>query len=148
MNKEEFDIEVAKQKAQREANIKEYWNTLKPFKDANDIPNLPRVEKKEWNDFYVPKLVECGAITKDKLVDGTWYYGEYRNSNFGKWDATKNEFGLWRYKFGYMWDNCNHFQDDNGYALFVPLRTITPEEMEELNQIEIEYNKKRESLNK
>lgn len=41
-----------------------------------------------------------------------------------------------------MWDECNHFEDDNGFALFVPLRLATQEEVEEQLQIEIERNEK------
>ena len=89
----------------------------------------------------MPKLIHAGAIPKAKLEDGVWYYGEYRNSNFGKWDAVNQKFGLWRHKFGWMWDTCNHFQDDNGYALFVPLRAANEEEIQKQTDIETERKK-------
>lgn len=138
--KEEFNQKLEQQRVERNARIIDYWNNLKPFIVCNDVPALPRVETQEWNDFYVPRLIKAGAIPKNNLVDGVWYYGEYRNSDCGKWDANKQEFGLWRHKFGWMWDTCNHFQDDNGFALFVPIRAANEKEIEEQNKIEIEKN--------
>jgi hypothetical protein len=141
--KQKIDIQLAKEREERKARVIEHWNNLKPFTKADDVPELPNVGTKEFNEFYVPRLIKAGAIPKDKLVDGVWYYGDYRNSNFGKWDAIKQEFGLWRYKFGWRWDTCNHFQDDNDFALFVPIRKATEEEVEKQNQIEIERNNKK-----
>jgi hypothetical protein len=132
--KEDFKEQLEKERAERKARVIEHWNNLKPFVDEKDVPGLPRVEKKEWDEFYVPRLLKAGALDKKDLVDGTWYYGSYRNSIYGKWNAEKQEFGLWRYKFGWMWDTCNHFQDDNGFALFVPLRAANQEEIEEQNK--------------
>ena len=133
--KEEFMQKLEIDRAQRKARLIEYWNNLKPFTVESDVPTLPRVETNEWNEFYVPRLLKAGALDKKDLVDGTWYYGNYRNSNYGKWDAAKQEFGLWRYKFGWMWDTCNHFQDDNKFALFVPLRAANEEEIKEQEKI-------------
>jgi len=132
--KEKAQVDLEK----RKIAVREYWDNLKPFNEAHEVPTLPRVETDEWQEFYVPKLINAGAIPKDRLIDGVWYYGEYRNSKFGKWDATKQEFGLWRYKFGWRWDTCNHFQDDNGFALFVPLRVANEEEIQKQVDIEIE----------
>jgi len=145
--KERLKKEI-KEKAQadfkkRKIALREYWDNLKPFNKADDVPTLPRVETDEWQEFYVPKLIHAGAVPKDMLVDGVWYYGEYRNSNFGKWDAVNQKFGLWRHKFGWMWDTCNHFQDDNGYALFVPLRTANTEEIQKQIDIETERDKRK-----
>jgi len=122
-----------KWKEQKEKNIRNYWMELKPFKKAEDVPNLPTM-----NDFYVKRLIELGAIPKDKLEDGQWYYGNYRNSILGKWDDQKEKFGLWRHKFGWMWDTCNHFQNDDRFALFVPLREANEQELEQIKKIEDE----------
>ena len=112
--------------------VKEYWMTLKPFEKESDVPDLPN----PINDFYIQRLIELGSIPKSELEDGQWYYGNYRNSQFGKWNESKQVFEHLRYKFGYRWDDCNHFEDDNGFALFVPLRKATSEEIEEIqNQI-------------
>lgn len=120
-------------KEQKDRNIRNSWLELKPFKTAEDVPQLP-----EMDDFYRNRLVELGAIPKDRLEDGVWYYGDYRNSNLGKWDAETGKFGLWRHKFGWIWDTCNHFEDDDGFALFVPLRKANQIEMEETKRIENE----------
>jgi len=114
-------------KEYNENKQREYWKNLKIFEDEKDVPTLPR----NLDDFYINRLIELGAIPKDQLEDGIWYYGNYRNSSFGKWDAEKQKFHIIRYKFGYyLWDECYHFQDDDGFALFVPLRKATPEEVE------------------
>ena len=121
----------------RESQYREYWMTLtKPFKDADDVPELPKID-----DFYINKLVDLGAIPKDKLEDDIWYYGNYRNSTLGLWSKKDNEFGLWRWKFGHRWDTCNHFEDDNGHALFVPLRKANVEEIEEMNKIDLKNDR-------
>jgi hypothetical protein len=117
------------EKAEREQRIREYWETLKPFAGVNDIPELPRVETDEWNNFYVPKLIGAGAIQKKNLVDGQFYAGDHRRATIAKWDAKQNKFIYNRTKFNMTYeDDCNHFEDDDGYALFVPIRIATEEE--------------------
>ena len=128
------DPEYAKEfKEKQRAYLIGEWNKLGKFVHENDVPRLP-----EMNDFFIGKLIDCGAIPKNKLEDGIWYYGNYRNSTLGKWDEKNQKFGLWRYKFGFYWDNCNHFEDDNGYALFVPLRIANEKELEQIKKIEDE----------
>ncbi len=116
-------------KAEREQRMREYWETLKPFTGVNDIPQLPRVETDEWKNFYIPKLIGAGAIPKKDLVDGQYYAGDHRNATIAKWNAEKNKFIYMRTKWGATYeDDCNHFEDDDGYALFVPIKTATEEE--------------------
>jgi hypothetical protein len=112
----------------RDSGTIEYWKNLKPFQKESDVPDLP----KPLTEFHIKKLIECGAIPKSELKDGEWYYGNYRNSEFGKWNSNKNKFDIIRYKFGLRWDDCYHFEDDDGYALFVPLRLVNSEEMEKI----------------
>jgi len=132
----EDKIAIAKELAEkekvkkREAMIR-YWNELKPFKNPEDVPPIPRVDEKEYKEFYVPRLIDAGAIPKKDLVDGQFYFGEYRNANVGKWVAEKNVFEHWRYKFGYRLEECNHFEDDDGFALFVPIRLANDAEIGE-----------------
>lgn len=123
-----------KQKQERE--LYNYWVNLKPFQKAEDVPDLPVM-----NDFYINRLVELGAIPKDKLQNGMWYYGEYRNANLGKWNTETQRFDHYRWKFGWMKDDCNHFQDDNEFALFVPLRLANEIELEEIKKTEEEFKK-------
>ena len=117
-------------KEHQSSKVKEYWMTLKPFEKESDVPEIPN----PLNEFYVKKLIELGAIPKSKLEDGEWYYGNYRNSNFGKWNEDKQRFDIIRYKFGNRWDDCNHFEDDNGYALFIPIRKVKIEEMQQIEK--------------
>ena len=122
---------IEEERANRKKAIMDYWDNLKKFETEHDVPAIPRVDEKEYNEFYVPRLIAAGAIPKADLVDGKFYFGEYRNANVGKWIAEKNVFEHWRYKFGFRLDTCNHFEDDNGYALFVPIRLANAAEIEE-----------------
>lgn len=109
--------EIIKQKRE------EFWRKLKPFRDTDDIPELPVVNKEEWDDFYVPILIRCGAIPKDKLIPGCKYKGTCRNAEIATWTGVN--FVYKRTKFNYTYDETiNHFQDDDGSDLFVPLELI------------------------
>ena len=80
-------------------------------------------------NFYVPKLIGAGAIPKKDLVDGQYYAGDHRNATIARWDANQNKFIYMRTKWNATFeDDCNHFEDDDGYALFVPIKTATEEE--------------------
>ena len=118
-----------------EEQQKAQFRKIKPFVNAEDIPDLPKVDAKEWKEYFVPILIEKGAIPKVDLIDGEWYYGDHRRCNVAKWNEKDNQFDYLRYKFGYFWDNCNHFEDDDGYALFVPIRKANKEEIEEQEKI-------------
>ena len=108
-------------KLQRQQRLKEYWNSLTKFETEDDIPVIPIVDKEEYENFYVPILLRCGAIPKDKLVVGKTYVGNCRNACKAVWNGTQFEYE--RYKFGtYYTDKINHFQDDDGYDLFVPIK--------------------------
>lgn len=99
----------------------EYWDNLKPFETPDDIPMIPYCPKEEWNSSYVPILLRCGAIPKERLKIGAVYIGSCRNSDEATWDGEK--FVYERYKFGFTYkDSVNHFQDDDGYDLFVPIK--------------------------
>lgn len=133
--KEEYQQWYAENKetivAERKAELKKHWENLPHFNTPEDIPNIPVVPKDEYNDYYVPKLIAAGAIPKDQLVDGQVYIGDHRNCTIAKWDATDNEFKYWRHKFKYVFiDTCKHFQDDDGFALFVPIGLATEEEFQ------------------
>lgn len=122
----------------RDAQIIKYWSELKPFRKSTDVPDLP----KPLTEFFISRLIELGAIPKSELKDGHWYYGDYRNTKFGRWNQEKNVFDHIRYSFGSYWDTCNHFEDDDGFALFTPLREVTEEEREEIKRAEDEISKR------
>jgi hypothetical protein len=114
-------------KEERKKRVKEYWETLPKINNPTDVPELPRVDIKEWKDFYVPKLIEAGAIAKKDLIEGQIYIGDHRRATVAKWVG--KEFVYNREKFGNIYeDKCNHFEDDDGFALFVPIRFGTEEE--------------------
>lgn len=115
---------------ERIKEIKELWDNLKPFENEEQVPDLPKVDTEEWKNRYVPKLIACGAIPKKNLVHGKYYIGNHRIARIAQWDAEKQKFLYWRHKFRFFIDNCNHFEDDNGFALFVPIRETNKEEFD------------------
>ena len=130
-----FEAERKRLHDEKEARIREHWETLGKFENPYDVPAIPRVEKNEYREFYVPKLIKAGAIPKKDLVHGNCYLGNHRNCTVAKWNAEKNVFEYWRHKFGVFLDVCNHFEDDDGYALFVPIKEVDPEEFKKTKEI-------------
>ena len=126
MEKSKEELKIVKE--ERQKRIKEFWkNELPKFINPEDVPELPHTTKEEWLEFYVPKMVEAGAIPKKNLVIDQYYVGEHRKATVAKW--TGKEFVYRRTKFNSTFDDyCNHFEDDDGYALFVPIRIGTEEE--------------------
>ena len=93
---------------------------MKPFETVDDIPEVPIVDKKIYDTIIIPHLIRCGAIPKDRLVVGKTYIGDCRNAQEGVWDG--EQFVIKRYKFGqYFDDTVDHFEDDRGYDVFVPI---------------------------
>jgi hypothetical protein len=116
-------IQIREERKQR---IKEYWENLPKINTPRDVPDLPKVDIQEWKDYYVPKLIEAGAIPKKDLVEDQYYIGEHRNAQVAKWNG--KEFVYMRTKFQNVFeDTCNHFEDDDGFALFVPIGIGTEE---------------------
>ena len=67
------------------------------------------------DDIYV--------IPKNELVEGETYSGECRNASEAVWNGSK--FTYDRYKFGtWFKEDINHFEDDDGYDVFVPMQII------------------------
>ena len=101
----------------------ERFNYLEPFQTVDDIPELPIVDKETYDNIIVPNLIRCGAIPKDGLIKGMRYFGSCRNATEAVWNG--EEFEYERCKFGaYYMDCVNHFQDDDGYDLFVPIKKM------------------------
>ena len=103
---------------------REYWENLQHFKgDPDNIPDLPLTDAETWRSFIVPKLLECGAIPKNNLIIGKKYLGSCRNTSEAIWNGDR--FTYKRYKWGvYDDDEINHFEDDDGFDLFVPIRQL------------------------
>jgi hypothetical protein len=126
----EFKIKAEAQleqiREERKKKVKEYWENLPKINTPRDVPDLPKVDIQEWKDYYVPKLIEAGAIGKKDLIEGQYYIGNHRRANVAKWNG--KEFIYNREKFGNVFeDKCNHFEDDDGFALFVPIGIGTEE---------------------
>ena len=131
MNELKFKAEAQLQQVreERKRRIREYWeNGLPKFNNPEDVPDLPRVNEIEWKEFYVPKLIQAGAIPKKDLIHGQVYIGNHRNTTVARWNQETNKFDHMRYKFGWMKDDCNHFEDDDGFALFVPIKLGTEDD--------------------
>ena len=62
-------------------------------------------------------------ISKKDLVIGKKYSGVCRNSSEAVWNGKVFEYK--RYKFGFYYDDTiNHYEDDDGYDVFVPFELI------------------------
>jgi hypothetical protein len=109
--------------------LPENWNNLKHFDEPYDVPPIPKVGEYEYKDFYIPRLIKAGGIPKKDLIHGQVYIGNHRNGTIAMWNQDLNKFEYWRTKCGSRFtDTCNHFEDDDGFALFVPIRLGTLEE--------------------
>jgi hypothetical protein len=76
----------------KDEKLIEYWNSLEPFKTTDDIPTLPVVNKTLWDNYFIPKLIELGAISKKDLIDKALYAGSCRNASSAIWHADKKLF--------------------------------------------------------
>ena len=100
--------------------IKRFLCEMEPFTD--NIPDIPRMETPEdYQDYVVKNFIRCGAIPKKDLIIGKTYIGDCRNASEAIWNG--KVFVYKRTKFGYAFDEeINHFEDDNGFDLFVPIK--------------------------
>ena len=136
MDKEEYikrnKDDIERRKLEDRARLMKHWENLKHFNNPDDVPDIPVVDKDEYEEFYLPKLFKAGAIRKIDLNDGQVYIGNHRRCTVAKWNEASNVFEYWRNKFGQWFiDTCNHFEDDNGFALFVPIKHGTKEDFKE-----------------
>lgn len=101
----------------------EFWDTND--KSISDIyhPQIPIMDKDLYYKHVVPGLIRMGAIPKSELKVGCQYKGYCRNASTAIWLGDKFEYQ--RYKFGETFpEKINHFEDDNGYDLFVPYKKL------------------------
>lgn len=109
--------------AYREKQIQEYYENRKPFLVGDHDIEYPMVRNPELHKWLENRFIELGAIPKDKLENGKWYHGACRNADKALWNGMVFEYD--RHKFGMVFkDYVNHFQDDNGYDVFVPIKEI------------------------
>lgn len=104
-------------------NLEEYFNKLEKFTSVDDIPNIPKVDEDIYKRVVIPNLIRCGAIPKSELQIGKVYLGACRNTDKAMWVG--DHFVYKRHKWGHEFDEkINHFEDDDGYDLFVPIAII------------------------
>ena len=121
METQEVKDKLKKEKEERYNTVLNHWKERKPFRDEDDIPPIPIVLPKDYEEIIVPNIIRCGGIPKGKLIVGKTYIGDCRNAREAVWDGEK--FTYMRTKFGSTYpETINHFQDDDGYDLFVPLK--------------------------
>ena len=102
--------------------LKGYLQNMEPF--VNWIPDVPKVDSPEdYQEYVVKNYIRCGAIPKKDLIVGKTYIGNCRNATEATWNG--EVFVYKRTKFGIKYnDKINHFEDDDGYDLFVPIKKV------------------------
>lgn len=95
-------------------NLCMYACNVMTFEERHSVP------LKDWYDFIKSHF---RPIPKSELEIGKEYSGECRNASKATWDGTK--FWYVRTKFGASYnESINHYEDDNGYDVFVPIEEI------------------------
>ena len=103
----------------------DHLQTMKLFTD-DYIPEPPITTPELYQKYVIPNFIRCGAIPKDKLIKGKTYFGSCRNADIAVWLGDKFEYI--RHKFGDSYpEKINHFEDDDCFDLFVPIREINSE---------------------
>lgn len=99
-----------------------FLNNMSSFTDIEDIPSIPKMRNiEDYQEYVIKNYIRCGAIPKDQLIIGEEYLGTCRNSNKALWDG--KEFIYQRTKFNSTYtEKINHFEEDDGYDLFIPLK--------------------------
>lgn len=78
-------------------------------------------------------------VKKDDLIVGNYYYGSCRNARFARWNG--DNFTYAREKFGsYFSEDINHYEDDNGFDLFLPYFELTENEIEHIQYVKENVN--------
>lgn len=104
-------------------NIIKQFEAMEKFHDVDYIPSIPIVDQDTYNNIIIPNLIRCGAIPKKDLIIGKTYLGHCRNADRAVWNG--EVFIYQRTKFGYTYpEKINHFEDDNGFDLFVPIKIM------------------------
>lgn len=119
-NIQKINDKLRKERENRIPKIIKWLEELKPFTEEF-IPEPPILDKELYDKYVIPNFIRCGAIPKDKLVIGETYIGNCRNASEAVWNG--KVFTYKRTKFGCTYDeDINHFQDDDGYDVFVPIK--------------------------
>lgn len=121
--KQQYVEQLKKEREERIKKVIEYWDNMEPFKNSDDVPSIPLVSDELYKEHIIPNIIRCGGIPKSELVKGATYEGNCRNASQAVWNGKRFEYV--RYKFGVEFvEKINHFEDDNGYDVFVPLKKL------------------------
>lgn len=105
------------------AELIEFWKTQNNKFTSESCPEPPIVKPDDYVNVIIPAFIRCGAIPKNELIVGRTYKGSCRNASEAVWLGDKFEYQ--RYKFGDTFpEKINHFEDDNGFDLFIPLELV------------------------
>lgn len=97
----------------RGKRIKDFFASLPEFGgDPDKVPEIPTLPIDFLRKHVWPGLIRAGAIPKKDLVTGKTYIGKCKNSSESTWDGEKFWYG----------EKINHFQDDDGHDVFVPIK--------------------------
>ena len=109
----------------------EYWEKFnRKFNTPDDVPEIPILPIEELKEHVWPKLYEAGAIAKKDLIVGHVYLGNCRNASKAVWKEN-GTFEYMRYKWGFTYpEEINHFEDDDEYDVYVPIKDITEDNIE------------------
>lgn len=133
MTNEELIKEIRRIKKNNSTELRRIWDSLNKFESENDVPDLPITSTKEWEDYYIPKLIELGAIPKKNLKHGKFYFGGHPKTNIARWNSLSSKFEYWNQNEPNTISECNHFEDDDGHILYVPLKIGTKKEFDKTN---------------
>ena len=99
----------------------DWLNTKPKFQEPNDIPEMPNLGKEYTDKYFTKAFIEHGAIPIDQLEVGKTYIGKCRNAHEALWNG--EVFVYERNKFGSSYyEEVEHFQDDEGYDVFIPIK--------------------------
>jgi hypothetical protein len=119
------DILIYKKNLERlkENNYINVWYSMGRKIGEDFQPTIPKTTKEIYDKYIIPALHRCGAIPKKDLIVGKQYKGYCRNASEAIWLGEQFEYD--RYKWGSTFkEKINHFEDDNGYDLFVPYQIL------------------------
>src|SRR5208337_3761001 len=81
--------------------------------------------KKKWERACGLVRREDGAIPKEALVHGRYYFGRCRNADVAHWDAVKGVFTHWRQKFHNTFlEDIKCREDEAHFDVFDPYEEI------------------------
>ena len=96
--------------------------------------NVPRRQNKGEELFVQSFLIDIGAIPLSQLKENCTYIGFCRNASEAVWNGKK--FVYKRTKYGKTYDEeIKHFQQDDGYDVFVPVRL--KEDTDKINKVKV-----------